>query len=102
MAEFPRISYRLPLIAAAVIAAGAALPAAAQDLSAVTQVTVMSQSQGDAWAEDDFVVVGAIADPKAARPAEDPADARLPEMPVVYETPAPAKAVKAAAPVSGS
>ena len=48
MAEFPRISYRLPLIAAAVIAAGAALPAAAQDLSAVTQVTVMSQSQGDA------------------------------------------------------
>ena len=101
MAEFPRISYRLPLIAAAVTAAGAALPAAAQDVPAATQVSVMSQSQGEEWGEDDFIVVGAIADPKAAKPSEDPADAKLPEMPVVYETPAPVKAVKPE-PVSGS
>lgn len=98
MAKF---SYRLPLIAVALAASAAALPAAAQDVAAVTQVAVMSQAQDQEWGEDDYIVVGAIADPKAARPAVDPADARLPEMPVVYETPAPARAVKPE-PVSGS
>ena len=101
MAEFPRISYRLPLIAAAIDAAGVALPAAAQDVAAVTEVAVMSQAQDQEWGEDDYIVVGAISDPKGAKLAEDPADAKLPEMPVVYETPASVKAVKPE-PVTGS
>jgi hypothetical protein len=100
MAEFPRISYRLPLIAAALAASAAALPAAAQDVAAVTQVAAMSQAQDQEWGEDDYIVVGAIADPKKVALAVDPEDARLPEMPVVYET--PTAAVKPAEPVSGS
>lgn len=97
------VSYRLPvrpaLIAAAMAAAVAALPAAAQEVT-VVQVAAVSEAQDVAWDEDDYIVVGGISDPKNTELTVDPEDAKLPEMPVVYEEPAPAKRPEPAKPAS--
>lgn len=90
---------RAVLIAGAMIAGGVALPASAQTVAAVTQVSVVSQAQDQEWGEDDYIVVGAIADRKAPKPVVDAEDAKLPEMPVVYEQ--PAVATKPKEPVTG-
>ncbi|MCW3846117.1 hypothetical protein OF829_02630 [Sphingomonas sp. LB-2] len=98
------VSYRLPirpaLAAAALAAAVAALPAAAQDAPA-TETPGVQLVSGDVPVDEDTEIwMGGIKDPKNTALTEDPADATLPEMPVVYE--APAVAVKPKEPVSGS
>lgn len=92
------VSYRLPLrpalAAAAMAAAVAALPAAAQDapVAQVAAADVAADATTMADPEDTWIVVGGIKDPKNAEFVEDAADAAIPALPVVYETPEPAKA----------
>ena len=87
------VSYRLPLrelLAAATLASLAAAPAAAAN----------GEANGDSglairpWRRwrwraieppDEFVIVGGIKDPAHVEYVEDPADAAIPELPVVYE-----------------
>lgn len=101
------VSYRLPvkpaLIAAAMAAAVAALPAAAQDAPApATDTSAAVEDPTDAFAYGDTeIIVGGIKDPKNTALTQDSADATVPEMPVVYETPA-APATKRKEPISGS
>lgn len=88
------VSYRLPargaLVAAALAAAVAALPAAAQDVPV----------PDGAYEEEAVIIVGGITDPKNTEFVEETSDAAIPEMPVIYE--APRDAVKPAEPVSES
>ena len=99
------VSYRLPmrpaLVAAALAASVAALPAAAQDAPAVAETPGVQVIYGDVPVDDDTEIwMGGIKDPRNAVFVEDSADAALPEMPVVYE--APEVATKPKEPVSGS
>ena len=55
------------------------LPAAAQDV-APTPIEVATPDE-----DYDMIIVGGIKDPKAVAMVEDPADATLPELPVVYD-----------------
>ena len=100
------VSYRLPvrpaLIAAAMAAAVAALPAAAQDVPVQVAAATDVQDAGQAWDEDDYIVVGGIEDPKNTELTVDAEDAKLPEMPVVYEDAAPAKRPEPSKPASAS
>lgn len=89
------VRYTLPLrpaIAAAALAAAAvAAPAYAQDsVSAAIEATIPDE-------ELDQIIVGGINDPKAAQlvQVEDPADAAVPELPVVYDDPAETPPLKA-------
>ncbi|MEZ0244263.1 MAG: hypothetical protein ACAH11_12870 [Sphingomonas sp.] len=95
------VTYRFPvrpaLVAAAMAAAVAALPAAAQDAPAPD---VTAQADAPVYEEDPEIMVGGIKDPRNVEMIEDVADAAIPEIPVVYET--PAVATKPADPVSGS
>lgn len=93
------VSYRVPIrsalgVAALAAAAVAALPAAAQDSPApATEVTVAAASADDAPladGEDMAIIVGGIRKPQAVEFVAADDDATVPEMPVVYETPAPA------------
>lgn len=92
------VSYRVPVrsaLGAAVLAAAAvaALPAAAQE---VPDVTVAAESVEEPPADEGdelFIVVGGIGRPADVEFVEAPEDATLPEMPVVYETPAQAAPV---------
>ena len=77
------VRYTLPvrpaLAAAALAAAVIALPVAAQEPTVV---------YGDIAVPDedyDMIIVGGIKDPKAVAMVEDPTDANLPELPVVYD-----------------
>lgn len=85
------VRYTLPIrpaIAAAALAVAAiATPAFAQDAAAVS---VPDE-------ELEAVFVGGIKDPKSAKlvQVEDPADAALPELPVVFDEPAEPAPVKA-------
>jgi predicted Fe-S protein YdhL (DUF1289 family) len=94
------VTYRFPvrpaLVAAAMAAAVAALPAAAQD------TTPAQDETGIAYEEEEVIMVGGIKKPQAVEmiEVEDVADASIPEIPVVYET--PAAATKPQDPVSGS
>ena len=88
------------LIAAAMAAGFVALPAAAQQVASVEVTAMPQQDDAPYYGNDTDIVVGAVKDPKAPVQAEDAADARIPEMPVVYEK--PAVAVKPAEPVTGS
>lgn len=89
------VRYTLPIrpaIAAAALAAAAmTAPAYAQDtVSAAIEATIPDS-------ELDQIFVGGIKDPKNARivQVEDPADAALPELPVVFDEPAAVSSVKA-------
>jgi predicted Fe-S protein YdhL (DUF1289 family) len=77
------VRYTLPvrpaLAAAALAAAVVGLPAAAQDV-APTPIEVATPDE-----DYDMIIVGGIKDPKAVAMVEDPADANLPESPVVYD-----------------
>ena len=89
------VSYRLPLrpalVAAAMAAGVAALPAAAQDAPAVQVAAADVPSDATAAPEEDFVIiVGGIKDPKNTEFVEDKADAALPELPVTVEAAKPA------------
>ena len=95
-----QFSMKPALIVAAMAAGFVALPAAAQQVASVEVTAMPQQDDAPYYGNDTDIVVGAIKDPKAAVQAEDAADAKVPEMPVVYE--APAVAVKPKAPVSGS
>jgi len=66
----------------------------------VEATALPQQDDAPYYGTDTDIVVGAIKDPRAAMGAEDAADAKIPEMPVVYET--PAAAAKPAEPVTGS
>jgi len=88
------------LVTAAIAAGCAALPAAAQQVASVEVTAMPQQDDAPYYGTDTDIVVGAVKDPKAPRATEDVKDAKIPEMPVVYET--PAVAVKPAAPVTGS
>jgi len=88
------VRYTLPmrpaLAAAALAAAVIALPVAAQEPTVV---------HGDVAVPDedyDMIIVGGIKDPKAVAMVEDPADATLPELPVVYDDPPQPVTVKPA------
>lgn len=85
------VRYTLPIrpaIAAAALAmAAVAAPAHAQDTAAA------AASVPDV--ELDQIIVGGIKDPKNARLVEDPADAALPQLPVVFDEPAETPPVKA-------
>lgn len=89
------VRYTLPvrpvLAAAALAAAIVAVPAHAQD----TAPTAVEAGMPDE--ELDWVVVGGIKDPKTAAlvQVEDPADAAVPELPVVYDDHEDVPAVKA-------
>lgn len=91
------VSYRVPIrsalgVAALAAAAVAALPAAAQDVPAPTEVTVAATAADDAAVVDEgevFILAGGIRHPAAVEFVEND-DADVPEMPIVYETPAPA------------
>lgn len=76
------VRYTLPmrpaLAAAALAAAVVGLPAAAQDVATATVEVAVPD-------EDLEVIVGGIKDPKAVAMVDDPADATLPELPVVYD-----------------
>ncbi|MEP9359483.1 hypothetical protein [Sphingomonas sp. KR3-1] len=85
------VSYRIPvkpMLAAAALAAAAYAPAAAaQDVPAVQPAEVAAANtipvdEGDI----DYIVVGGIKDPKQVTFVENAEDAKLPELPVVYET----------------
>jgi predicted Fe-S protein YdhL (DUF1289 family) len=91
------VSYRLPLrpalAAAAMVAAMASLPAAAQDAPVVA---VAASDPGAAGIDDTYepdIIVGGITDPKHAEFVEDAADATIPALPVVYESAEPAEPV---------
>lgn len=77
------VRYTLPLrpalAAAALAAAVVGLPAAAQDV-APTPIEVATPDE-----DYDMIIVGGIKDPKAVAMVEDPADASLPDLPVVYD-----------------
>lgn len=77
------VRYTLPvrpaLAAAALAAAVIALPVAAQEPTVVYGDTAVPDE------DHDMIVVGGIKDPKAVAMVEDPADASLPELPVVYD-----------------
>jgi hypothetical protein len=95
------VSYRVPVrsalaVAALAAAAVAALPAAAQDVPAPVEVTVAAAMADEPPADEGdevFIVVGGITAPHEVEFVA-PEDATLPEMPVVYETPAQAAPVK--------
>lgn len=95
------VSYRLPLrpalAVAAMAATVAALPAAAQD-APVAQVAAVEAAPDAAPVPDEemYIIVGGIKDPKNAQFIEDPADAKMPAMPVVYEDAQPVKPRKPA------
>lgn len=94
------VSYRVPirpaLVAAAMAAAVAALPAAAQDASAAPVAVADATAPNpvvdavDTYEPDIFV--GGITDPKNAEFVEDAADASMPALPVVYEDAKPVTA----------
>lgn len=92
------VSYRLPvrsaLAAAAMAAAVAALPAAAQEVAPAPAAIDAPQDPALAYEEDAEIIVGGIKKPHQAQWVEAPEDATLPDMPVVYETPARAEPVK--------
>ncbi|MCW3846118.1 hypothetical protein OF829_02635 [Sphingomonas sp. LB-2] len=95
------VSYRVPVrsalgAAALAAAAVAALPAAAQDAPPPTQeVTVAAAMAEPANLDDEIIVMGGgIHDPRNVEFVETPEDAKLPELPVVYETPKPAEPAK--------
>ncbi len=77
------VRYTLPvrpaLAAAALAAAVIALPVAAQEPTVVYGDTAVPDE------DYDMIIVGGIKDPKAVAMVEDPADASLPELPVVYD-----------------
>ena len=77
---------RIAAIGAGVLAI--ALPAAAQDQP--TTPTGPSEVQTGTRIQT-ITVIGAIRDRRATRPAERPADRRLPELPVTYEDAQPAR-----------
>lgn len=86
------VSYRPALVAAAMAAAVAALPAAAQDLSvsaAGASEISLQEPLDDSY--DDEIVVGGITDPAKAEFVEQGADRSIPELPVIEEDAAPAK-----------
>lgn len=91
------VSYRVPVrsaLGAAVLAAAAvaALPAAAQEVPDVTVAASVEEPPADEG-DELFIVVGGIGRPADVEFVEAPEDATLPEMPVVYETPAQAAPV---------
>lgn len=105
------VSYRLPLrpalAAAAMVAALAALPAAAQDVpvaavAASDDGTTIPQGIDDTSYADMDIIVGGIKDPKNAVFVEDASDAAMPAMPVVYESAEPAKPAPKAKSPAGS
>lgn len=81
------VSYRIPIkpvLAAAALAAAAYAPAvAAQEAPPVQPVeaSAMPVDEGDV----DYIFVGGIKDPKQVAFVENAEDAKLPELPVVYE-----------------
>ena len=92
------VSYRVPVrsalgMAALAAAAVAALPAAAQDSPApAAEVTVAAASADDAPVadgDDMAIIVGGITDPRHVDFVATDDDADVPDMPIVYETPAP-------------
>lgn len=87
------VRYTLPIrpaIAAAALAVAAiAAPAHAQDTASASAALSVPDE------ELDQVIVGGIKDPKNARLVEDPADAALPQLPVVFDEPAETPPVKA-------
>ena len=91
------VSYRVPIrsvmgVAALAAAAVAALPAAAQEVPAPTvEVTVAAATTEDVAVDDSddlIIVAGGISRPQDVEFVADD-DAGVPEMPIVYETPAP-------------
>jgi hypothetical protein len=93
------VSYTLPIrpaIAAAAMAAAMALPsaAAAQDADVPMDIEAVEISPD---VEEMTIFVGGITNPAAAEMVEDPADAAVPELPVVYEE-EPAQQPEAARP----
>jgi predicted Fe-S protein YdhL (DUF1289 family) len=77
------VRYTLPvrpaLAAAALAAVVVGLPAAAQEPTVIYGDTAVPDE------DYDMIIVGGIKDPKAVAMVEDPADASLPELPVVYD-----------------
>lgn len=88
------VSYRIPIrpvLAAAALAAAAYAPAAAaQDVPAVQAAEVAGASLPVDETAMEEIFVGGIKDPKQVAFVENAEDAKLPELPVVYEkAPAP-------------
>ena len=90
------VSYRLPFrpaLAAAAMAAALALPtaAAAQEQAApvaeaaIEAITADEMSIEEAAMEESWIIVGGIKDLDKLEFVEDPADAAIPELPIVYE-----------------
>lgn len=93
------VSYALPLRP---VIAAAAMAAAAM---AVPSAAAAQEAEVNAEVEEMMIFVGGITAPGQAEMVEDPADASVPELPVVYEEPAqPAEggAERAKKPVSPS
>ena len=83
------VSYTVrPALAAAAIAAAAMVPTAAyaQDVPVAPPVAQVAQPV-DVPEEDEtmIIVVGGIKDPRHAKRIDNPADAKLPAIPVVYD-----------------
>jgi predicted Fe-S protein YdhL (DUF1289 family) len=90
------VSYRLPLkpalVAAAMAASVAALPAAAQDAPPAPVEAVADA--GQVYTDNLEIIVGGISTgPKLQFLSipDDPADAAVPDLPVVYDEPAPVR-----------
>lgn len=82
------VSYRIPVkpvLAAAALAAAAYAPAAAAQEAPAVQPSEMVSAAPAIDETTDYIVVGGIKDPKQAVFVENAEDAKLPELPVVYE-----------------
>jgi predicted Fe-S protein YdhL (DUF1289 family) len=90
------VSYRLPFrpaLAAAAMAAALALPsaAAAQEQApsageaAIEAITADEMSVEEAAMQEQWIIVGGIKDLGKLEFVEEPADAAIPELPIVYE-----------------
>lgn len=78
------------LLAIAAVLTAAALPATATAQDAPDAPDVRDEVQTGTRVPM-ITVIGAIRDPRAPKQAEQPADARAPELPVVYEDATPGR-----------
>ena len=81
---------RTLLLTSVAFAASTLVPAVAAAQAAPAPITGTRLPPAHVPDEQEIVVIGAIKDGKAAKPVDNPADARLPALPVVYDDEAPA------------
>ncbi len=81
---------RAILLTSAALAATTFVPAIAAAQAAPAPITgTRIPTATNVPEEEDIFIFGSITDPKAAKPADNPADAKLPALPVVYDDEAP-------------